>query len=382
MTKKSIIVGLVLVSIFVRPSEAEVGTATVFLMFSPGARASALGDAFVAITDDAAAVFYNPASIALRREFGENQASPWSAELFLPWPNGLFGARSRYMPVFDIPDLSFTSYALVQNTPRWGTFAVSSRYLNVGDIMETDSQGYEVGTSHVYDLSIGLSYGIKVSPSMSLGATLNYVRSVLHPETGTGTVWAVDLGWLYRLPDYAPTQYIILQGPVIGVSISNIGPGISYEHESESDPLPALLRVGLVQEILVPQYARLLVTAQRSKIMVNWHGDAGDDWREELREGKWGIGAELELRLPFDVVMDLGQIEAGFSLFFRKGHYKDREASNVPEGDTFGRGGGIDFRLREGAPKWRMRFDYGEVEPPRYLGRTNSDYYSFTISML
>ena len=46
---------------------ADSEAAVLFLMISPGARASGMGEAFVALADDATAVFWNPAGLAFQQ---------------------------------------------------------------------------------------------------------------------------------------------------------------------------------------------------------------------------------------------------------------------------------------------------------------------------
>jgi hypothetical protein len=324
-------------------SHAEVGTATVFLLLAPGARANGMGQAFVAVADDATAAFFNPAGLSMKREEG------YTRELFL--------MHSPWMPVFDIDDLYLEYFAYNQAVPQWGHFGLSVNYLNVGDVMETDSDGNELGTFRVYDVAINLTYSTKVLSSMGLGGTIKYIRSQLHPEDGVGTDWALDLGWLYRYPGQG-----FLKGLSLGASLSNLGPGISYRDQSVSDPLPALLRVGLAYQALDhPSYGRVLLSTEFNKVMVNWREDAID---KEMRESKRCVGLEYEYRAYLDE-----QKTNPMSVFLRGGYYYDREASNVPQGATFG--GGLRYN--------RFQFDFAFVQPPEDLGSTYTKMYALNI---
>ena len=102
-------------------SKDDAGTSTAqFLKLGAGARASAMGDAFVGISDDATAVYWNPAglnqienkSVSLMHGF-------WFEEIFYDWV-------SYIHPVEDI-----------------GTFWLGVQYLSYGDILETDETGLE-----------------------------------------------------------------------------------------------------------------------------------------------------------------------------------------------------------------------------------------------
>ncbi|HOC89567.1 MAG TPA: UPF0164 family protein, partial [bacterium] len=63
--KSLIAAAVVLVS--VAPALAVSESAVLFLQISPGARAAGMGEAFVALADDATAVYYNPAGLGFQR---------------------------------------------------------------------------------------------------------------------------------------------------------------------------------------------------------------------------------------------------------------------------------------------------------------------------
>ncbi len=363
MKKMWILMFLIFTSLFHVPvSQAEVGTAVVFLILAPGARANGMGQAFVAVADDATAAFYNPAGIAMKRD------QTRSRELFV--------MHSPWMPVFDIDDLYLEYFSYTQHVPSWGHFGLSVNYLNVGDVMETDEHGNELGTFSVYDWAVNLSYATRVMPTMSLGGNLKFIRSQLHPDHGVGTDWAVDLGWLYRVGNYHIFRGIPLikhvpglrdfstEGLSLGTSISNWGPGISYRDQSVADPLPTTLRVGFAYEVLdSPAYGRVLFSTEINKVMVNWREDG---FSQELRESKRCVGMEYEYRAYLDE-----QKEQTMAVFLRGGYYYDREASNVPKGPTFG--GGLKYK--------RLQFDFAFIAPPEDLGNTNTKMYTLGISI-
>jgi len=304
-----------------------------------------MGQAFVAVADDATAAFFNPAGLAMKRD------QTRSRELFV--------MHSPWMPVFDIDDLYLEYFAYTQYVPSWGHFGLSVNYLNVGDVMETDEEGNELGTFRVYDWAVNLSYSTKVMPTMSLGGNLKFIRSQLHPDHGVGTDWAVDLGWLYRIPGQG-----LLKGLSLGTSVSNWGPGISYRDQSVADPLPTILRVGFAYEMMnSPTYGRVQLSTEINKVMVNWKEDG---FAEELRESKRCVGLEYEYRAYLDE-----QKEQTMAVFLRGGYYYDREASNVPKGPTFG--GGLKYK--------RLQFDFAFIAPPEDLGNTNTKMYTLGISI-
>ncbi|MCU0610854.1 MAG: PorV/PorQ family protein [Candidatus Eisenbacteria bacterium] len=323
-----------------QPARAEVGTAVVFLILAPGARANGMGQAFVAVSDDATAAFYNPGGLALKCD----------TESGGPCPRELFLMHSPWMPVFDLDDLYLEYFAYTQHVPGWGHFGLSANYLHVGEVMETDEDNNELGTFRVYDIALNLSYSTRITSRMGVGGNLKYIRSQLHPDEGVGTNWAVDLGWLYRIPG-------LLNGLNVGASLSNIGPEISYRSEAAADPMPRLLRVGLAYKVMDrPSFGALLLSTELNKVMVNW---SEDGFADELRESKRCVGAEYKYADANDA----------YAVFLRGGYYYDREAGNVPKGATFG--GGLKYK--------RFQFDFAFIEPPEDLGSTYTKMYSLKV---
>ena len=95
-------------------SKAQSEAGVLFLLISPGVRADGMGEAFVAIADDASAVYWNPGGLAFqeRKEF--------------------FFMHSNWLPQL-APDLfyDFTSY--IHHVDGLGTFGASVTYMNFGE---------------------------------------------------------------------------------------------------------------------------------------------------------------------------------------------------------------------------------------------------------
>ncbi len=352
------------------PVSAEVGTAVVFLTLAPGARANGMGQGFVAVADDATAAFYNPAGLALTCPQGDGVRCP--SQLFL--------MHSPWMPVFDLDDLYLEYFALTHEVPGWGHFGLGANYLHVGDVMRRDDEGNEMGMFKVYDLAFSLTYSTRIARSMAMGGSLKFIRSQLDPDNdGVGTDWAVDLGWLYRMGSHTPFRSIpgFRSVPVLsdfntrslsfGASISNWGPDISYLDASNADPLPRLLRLGFAYDLLNrPSIGRFLLSAELNKVMVNWRwfdwfGDkgGGDGFATELQESKRSVGVEYTYNYE------------EYWVFLRGGYFYDREASNVPQGPTFG--GGLRYS--------QFQFDFAFISPPSELGSTYTQMYSLTVTI-
>ena len=140
---------LLLVSVYGNARAAfsgdDAGTAAAqFLKIGPGARESGMGEAFTAIADDAAALYWNPGGLA---KITKQQASFTHAELF---------ESIRY---------EWASYALPTSV---GVFAAGVQYLSYGDITTRNASGAATGS---------------ISPS-DLCATLSYARHILGLDAG------------------------------------------------------------------------------------------------------------------------------------------------------------------------------------------------------
>lgn len=89
------------------------------------------------------------------------------------------------------------------------------------------------GTKYFYDQSVMLSYGLRISPKLNLGAQIERRNKFYSSETDLAkSVWSATLG-LSASP---------LQGFILGASISN--PTKSKWNNSLSTDLPSVIRIG------------------------------------------------------------------------------------------------------------------------------------------
>jgi hypothetical protein len=167
-------------------------TAGEFLQIGIGARATALGGAFVAAADDATALYWNPAGLSHLQQ-GEAIAahSEWLADVN-----------------FDYLGVSIPAGGL-------GTFGVSLTMLNVPEMLVRTEDRQE-GTGETFDaadMAIGLSLGRAVTDRFSVGVTAKFVQQRIWHSTATG--FAVDLGTQFRTDFFG--------GLTIGAALYNFG---------------------------------------------------------------------------------------------------------------------------------------------------------------
>lgn len=168
-------------------AQAQTTSGAMSLNITPGARADAMGRAFVALPDDATANWWNPAALAWR---DDKVFSLMHAKL--------------------VPDLAddvyyeFLGYSM--HLEGWGGIGASIVYLGYGESQATDDSGLELGKFTSYEISPQVSLGYEIIPGLAAGVTAKYVYVDLAPrwavqdeQTGTGDTFGFDLAMLYRI---------------------------------------------------------------------------------------------------------------------------------------------------------------------------------------
>ncbi|HEY2955961.1 MAG TPA: PorV/PorQ family protein [Candidatus Eisenbacteria bacterium] len=184
-----------------------------FLKIGVGARAEAMGGAFVGVADDATALFWNAAGIARidpdKSEFSFNHAV-WPAEV------------------------QFTQAGYVFHIKRFpGAFGLSVRSLYMPPMLETTAY-QPLGTGNTFDagmMTAGFSYARSFTDKFSAGGTVHFIHEGL-AEFSQQT-YAMDVGTLYDVGAL---------GMRIGMAISNIGSQLTFIQRDGR--IPGIFRVG------------------------------------------------------------------------------------------------------------------------------------------
>lgn len=170
-----------------QPSTAATAYAGEFLAVGAGARASALGNAYVALVDDATAGYWNPAALA----------SVTQGELHFTHADRFSGLVSQ-----DFVALALPRFAL------FDTGAFSLLRVGVDDIPFTrlqnealpvgpDNRPLVASTETSQDLAFLLSGGRKLTEALDLGITGKVIYRTVDQFNAYG--FGVDLGLRYRL---------------------------------------------------------------------------------------------------------------------------------------------------------------------------------------
>lgn len=261
-------------------SFAQIGiTAVPFLQIEPDSRGAAMGNTGVAIADNAAAVFWNPAGLAFQQG---NQVSL---------------THSNWLKNFNVNDLFYDYVVGKMEFEGIGTVGAHLTFLNLGEQAVTDERSPDViSTFNSYELAFGLGYGFEINKNFALGTGVRFIYSDLasglrvgEQEASASSSIALDIGALYR------TDYFSLAGNTArfsaGLNINNIGPGMQYTDQAQKDPLPTILRVGFAFDYdLDPEgFNRITLATDVTKIMartkeivVDMVGDSAITSREAL----------------------------------------------------------------------------------------------------
>ena len=183
-----------------------------------GARAIGMGESFVALADDADAIYWNPGGLGQIKK----------KEISMMYNQWFEGIKQGYV-------------GYVHPLGNIGTFGGAVSYLIVGDMdrTEIDSDGDDVSTSQTFgasDMFVTLSYGRKIK-MVNLGISLKYITEKIEDERAAA--FAVDLGFLYATP--VPKLNV-------GLSVQNLGTKIKFI--SESDLLPLNFKLGASYKML------------------------------------------------------------------------------------------------------------------------------------
>ena len=165
-------------------------TAASFLSISQGARASAMGSAFVAVADDWSALYWNPAGLASLRNGVMFDHTVWFA------------------------DLGYNFLAGSMSLGSLGTLGLSLTTSSVADMRVTTVNEPE-GTGEVFNVSqvaFSIGYAIRLTDNFAIGFNPKFIHERIWKMSANA--FALDVGVQYTTP---------FDGIVLGMSIANFG---------------------------------------------------------------------------------------------------------------------------------------------------------------
>ncbi|MEO0079827.1 MAG: PorV/PorQ family protein [candidate division WOR-3 bacterium] len=186
-------------------------TGFTFMKLGIGARPMGMAGAWTAVADDANALFYNPAGIAL-------------------YPD--LAATLCLMKLFRT--VSYTSAGLVGPVGSHFGAGIGGAYLSATD-ERRDEHGEEQGTFGFSDFMFGPTLGWRPLPKLGIGVSPKYVASRI--DSFSAYALSFDAGLLYR-----PVKIFS-----VGASLLHLGPPRRFIEEWEYPPVN--LRSGLALKL-------------------------------------------------------------------------------------------------------------------------------------
>lgn len=291
-------------------------TAVPFLLIAADARGAGMGDQGVATSADAFSQQWNPAKFA-----------------FINSKQGIGVSYTPYLSNI-VNDIFLGNLTYFNRLDERSAVAASLRYFSLGSI-ETQG-GFEEQPLLLSpnELTLDLSYSLRLSEVFSLAVAGRYLRSDLklavNSEDATAaSTFGVDIAAFYQ------TQQIVFSNFDgrfrAGANISNIGPKIKYDEVGQENFIPTNLKTGAGFEFIFDVDNKLGTYVEFNKLLVptpqdfdgdgdidredeqryndigaiqgifKSFGDAPGGFGEEMREITWALGAEYVFREAFSL---------------------------------------------------------------------------------
>ena len=288
-----------------------------FLLIASDARAAGMGDMGVATSVDAYSQQWNSAKYA----FSETKS----------------GIGVSYTPYLSrlVNDIFLGNVTYFNRLDEKSAFGASLRYFSLGEIEFVDGPNDTPRPQKPNELSLDLSYALRLSDQFAMSVAMRYLRSDLRlqvdgQDVSAANTFGVDISGFYQSEEEAYSNFNgRWRG---GFAIQNIGPKFKYDEGAEDNFQPTNLRLGGGFDFIFDDYNKISVTAEVAKLLVptppvfgyqdldndgeqddnepteiisgkdpdvnflsgifQSFGDAPDGFSEELKEFTYAIGAE------------------------------------------------------------------------------------------
>jgi long-subunit fatty acid transport protein len=175
-------------------------TAAPFLSIGQGARAIGMGSAFVAVSDDPSAIFWNPAGITKTKGVS------------------FMVDHTRW-----IADINYNYMALAYSLGNFGVMGMSFTISDVDEMKVTTVESPE-GTGETFgvtDAAFSLAWAIQLTDKFAIGFNPKFVYQSIWKMSATAL--ALDMGVQYVTP---------FDGIILAMSISNFGTKMKMQGNS------------------------------------------------------------------------------------------------------------------------------------------------------
>ncbi len=289
----------------------------IFMLIEPGSRPGGMAEAYVAQVDDAFANYWNPGAMAFNRK---TQAA--------------FMHSNWFGDVDGINDMYYEFLGVNQYFEDIGNLGMHAIFLTYGKQTHTDENNLVLSTFSSYETALAFSYANQLAQHTGVGVTFKFILSDLAPEDvlletqqkGYGVSWAFDFG-LQQRGIYL--GFVDVPRLDFGLNLQNLGPDITFDNESQSDPLPLNWRMGLSYRLIgnldrtVKDFNRFTINADMNKVLDDRSANpvtrVFSSWSDqsmqyEIDNTVFSVGGEY-------IYYDLIALRAGY-IYDKAGHIK------------------------------------------------------------
>lgn len=254
-----------------------------FALIAPDARAAGMGDMGVATSVDAFSQQWNSSKYA----FSETKS----------------GISLSYTPYLKklVNDMGIAYLSYFNRLDERSAFAASFKYFGLGEIEFTNNIGDPVETVKPNELSLDVSYALRLSDQYAMSVAMRYLLSDLrlnynpNIDAKAASSFGVDISGYYQSEEEVYSDF---NGRWrAGWAIQNIGPKFKYDDGGADNFQPTNLRLGGGFDFIFDQYNKLGVTLEVAKLLVPTPPILGDlyNYSDTNGNGVYDEGEETTL---------------------------------------------------------------------------------------
>ena len=248
---------IILISIFGygQNSSRVISTGVPFLLITPDARSAGMGELGAATPVDAYSQQWNPAKYA----FATSEK----------------GIGISYTPYLNklVDDIFLGNLAFYKKLNDRSSWATSLKYYSLGNIEFNEFVGGSIidqGQERPSELSLDLSYALKLSEKFSMAIATRYIRSdlkiSLDADTSSANTLGIDIAGFYQTSPFDfGNNNAVFSG---GINISNIGPRLNYDMGGKKSFIPTNFKLGFGLNLIYDDQNSLGIYTEFNKLLV------------------------------------------------------------------------------------------------------------------